>query len=131
MSIQISNVRLRLRSGWTDKAVTLLNRGFPRIHLLSLLKDRPMNAREIIDELINSGGGPSNASPTIVYPLLAKLVEEDLLYQTEEGRYTLTKKGMRVVNDIGSVYRTIRKQIYLLSRFSAKSRKALLGKMQK
>jgi hypothetical protein len=38
-------------------------------------------------------------------------VEEDLLYQTDEGQYALTRKGIRVASDAGTVSRTLKKQI--------------------
>jgi DNA-binding PadR family transcriptional regulator len=120
-----------MRSGWTDKAATLLNRGFPRIYLLNLLKDKPMNAKEIIDTLLIASVGTWKPSPRIVYPLLAKLVEEDLVYETEKGQYAVTKKGINVANDAGSVYRTLKKQIDSLGKFSTTARNAIVGKMKK
>src|ERR687898_2783604 len=107
-----------MRSGWTDKAIVLLNRGFPRMYLLNMLKDRPMNAKEIIDALLINSGGTWKPSPKIVYPLLAKLVGEDLLYQTDEGQYALTRKGIRVASDAGTVSRTLKKQLNYLAKFS-------------
>ncbi|HZA42180.1 MAG TPA: PadR family transcriptional regulator [Nitrososphaeraceae archaeon] len=107
-----------MRSGWTDKAIVLLNRGFPRMYLLSMLKNKPMNAKELIETLLINSGGKWKPSPKIVYPLLAKLLEEDLLYQTEEGQYALTRKGTRVVSDAGTVSRTLKKQVNYLGKLS-------------
>ncbi|MGH9977379.1 MAG: PadR family transcriptional regulator [Nitrososphaeraceae archaeon] len=120
-----------MRSGWTDKAVTLLNRGFPRMYLLNMLKDRPMNAKEIIETLLINSGGTWRPSPKIVYPLLAKLVEEDLLYQTDEGQYALTIKGIRVARDAGTVSRTLKKQVNYFSKFSTLAGNALVTKVKK
>lgn len=120
-----------MRSGWADKATTLLNRGFPRMYLLNMLKDRPMNAKEIIDALLINSGGTWKPSPKIVYPLLAKLVGEDLLYQTDEGQYALTRKGIRVASDAGTVSRTLKKQLNYLARFSTLAGNTFIAKAKK
>ena len=121
----------QMRSGWAEKAVTLLNRGFPRMYLLNMLKDRPMNAKEIIETLLINSGGTWRPSPKIVYPLLAKLVEEDLLYQTDDdGQYALTIKGIRVASDAGTVTRTLKKQINYFSKFRTLAGNAFVTKVK-
>jgi DNA-binding PadR family transcriptional regulator len=120
-----------MRPGWADKAVTLLNRGFPRMYLLNMLKDRPMNAKEIIETLLVNSGGTWRPSPKIVYPLLAKLVEEDLLYQTDDGQYALTRKGTKVARDAGTVSRTLKKQVNYFTKFSTSAGNALVTKVKK
>jgi DNA-binding PadR family transcriptional regulator len=77
------------------------------MYILNMLKDKPMNTKEIIETLIINSGGTWKPSPKIVYPLLAKLVDEDLLHQTDEGQYALTRKGTRVASDAGTVSRTL------------------------
>lgn len=120
-----------MRPGWADKAVTLLNRGFPRMYLLNMLKDRPMNAKEIIETLLVNSKGTWTPSPKIVYPLLAKLVEEDLLYQTDDGQYALTRKGIRVARDAGTVSRTLKKQVNYFTKFSTTAGNAFVTKLKK
>jgi DNA-binding PadR family transcriptional regulator len=120
-----------MRSGWADKATTLLNRGFPRMYLLNMLKDRPMNAKEIIEALLINSGGTWKPSPKIVYPLLAKLMDEELLYQTDEGRYALTTKGIRVASDAGTVSRTLKRQINYFVKFSTLAGNSFLTKVKK
>jgi DNA-binding PadR family transcriptional regulator len=100
-----------MASGWTDRATALLNRGFPRMYILSIVKERPMDAKDIIENLLIDSGGTWNPSPKNVYHLLAKLVEEDLLYQTDEGQYALTRKGIRVSSDAGKVSKTLKNQV--------------------
>jgi DNA-binding PadR family transcriptional regulator len=120
-----------MRSGWADKAITLLNRGFPRMYLLNMLKDKPMNAKEIVETLLIESGGSWKSSPKIVYPLLAKLVEEDLLYQTDEGQYALTRKGIRVASDAGTVSRTLKKQINFFGKFGMLAGNTIVTKVKK
>jgi DNA-binding PadR family transcriptional regulator len=121
----------QLHSGWADKATSLLNRGFPRMYILNMLKDKPMNAKEIIDTLIINSGGTWKPSPKIVYPLLAKLVYEGLLYQTDEGQYALTRKGIRVASDAGTVSRTLKKQVTNIGKFSSMAGSKFIAKIKK
>lgn len=120
-----------MRSGWADKATTLLNRGFPRMYILNMLRDKPMNAKEIIETLLINSGGKWKSSPKIVYPLLAKLVEEDLLYQTDESQYALTRKGIRVASDAGTVSRTLKKQVTYFGKFRALTGNTFVTKLKK
>lgn len=81
------------------------------MYILSIVKDRPMDAKDIIENLLINSGGTWKPSPKNVYHLLAKLVEEDLLYQTDEGQYALTRKGIRVSSDAGKVSKTLKNQV--------------------
>jgi DNA-binding PadR family transcriptional regulator len=101
------------------------------MYLLNMLKDRPMNAKEIIETLLVNSGGAWRPSPKIVYPLLAKLVEEDLLYQTDDGQYALTRKGIRVARDAGTVSRTLKKQVNYFTNFSTTAGHAFVTKVKK
>ncbi|MGH9965865.1 MAG: PadR family transcriptional regulator, partial [Nitrososphaeraceae archaeon] len=114
-----------------DKATALLNRGFPRMYLLNMLKDKPMNAKEIVETLLIKSGGSWKPSPKVVYPLLAKLVEEDLLYQTDEGQYALTRKGIRVASDAGTVSRTLKKQVSFFGKFGIPAGNTIVTKVKK
>lgn len=96
-----------------------------------MLKDKPMNAKEIIDTLIINSGGTWKPSPKIVYPLLAKLVYEGLLYQTDEGQYALTRKGIRVASDAGTVSRTLKKQVTNIGKFSSMAGSKFVAKIKK
>lgn len=132
MSLLLVRIRItQMRSGWADKATTLLNRGFPRMYILNMLRDKPMNAKEIIETLLINSGGKWKSSPKIVYPLLAKLVEEDLLYQTDESQYALTRKGIRVASDAGTVSRTLKKQVTYFGKFRALTGNTFVTKLKK
>lgn len=131
MSYGLVRTRTQLRSGWANKATSLLNRGFPRMYILNMLKDKPMNTKEIIETLIINSGGTWKPSPKIVYPLLAKLVDEDLLHQTDEGQYALTRKGTRVASDAGTVSRTLKKQVTYFGKFSTLAGSRFVTKVKK
>jgi DNA-binding PadR family transcriptional regulator len=123
-----------MRSEWTAKATSLLNRGFPRMYILGMIKDRPMDAKEIIENLLINSGGTWKPSPKSIYHLLAKLVEEDLLYQTDRGQYALTSKGIRVASDAGKVskaLKTLKKQANSYIKFSNLADNAYVSKLRK
>ena len=101
------------------------------MYLLNMLKDKPMNGKEIIETLLINSGGTWKPSPKIVYPLLAKLVEEDLLYQTEVGQYALTRKGIRVASDAGTVSRTLKKQVNYFGKFGTLAVNSFVTKVRK
>jgi len=74
-------------------------KGFLRLHVLKLLKDKPMSGSEIMEEIGKQTGGRWRPSPGSVYPLLAWLQEkgytEEMLKEKGDTtkRYFLTEKG--------------------------------------
>lgn len=44
--------------------------------------------------------GPRRLSPNAVYPLLKKMIDEDLIIKLEDGRYELTEKGQKNVHNM-------------------------------
>lgn len=127
----VSIRKTQMLSGWANKATALFNRGFPRMYLLNMLKEKPMNAKEIIETLLINSGGTWKPSPKNVYPLLSKLVEEDLLYRTDEGQYALTKKGIRVASDAGTVSRTLKKQVNYFGKLSTLAGNTFVTRVKK
>ena len=43
---------------------------------------------------------PKRPSPGSVYPMLKKMVDEDLIHKREDGRYELTEKGQKVIHKL-------------------------------
>lgn len=85
-----------------------------RIWILHVLDENgPENGVEIMDaiqehqmdiELMGFGRSrghrPSRPSPGSVYPMLKKMVEEDLINKREDGKYELTEKGAKLVSKL-------------------------------
>ena len=86
-----------------------------RIWILHVLDEHgPVNGVEIMDaiqehqeslELMGfrrhpRGHRPPRPSPGSVYPMLKKMVEEDLINKQEDGKYELTEKGEKVVSKL-------------------------------
>lgn len=86
-----------------------------RIWILHVLDEHgPGNGVEIMDaiqehqeslELMSfhrhtKGHRPPRPSPGSVYPMLKKMIEEDLINKREDGKYELTKKGEDIVSKL-------------------------------
>jgi DNA-binding PadR family transcriptional regulator len=83
---------------------SVVPRGFSRFYVLSLLRERPMTGKQIMDETERRSRGAWRPSPGLVYPLLA------------------TDKGVRVLEDYE------RSQEEFEKRFGAWIRLGLFGR---
>jgi DNA-binding PadR family transcriptional regulator len=73
---------------------SVVPRGFSKFYVLSLLKERPMTGKEIMEETAKRTQGSWKPSPGLVYPLLGKLLSSGLIEEVEEGRgYKITESG--------------------------------------
>ena len=86
-------------SDWFSRVGSAIPRGFSRHYILELLSEQPMTGKEIIDKAILQTEGKWKPSPGLIYPLLGRLLEEELIEEHENGRYGITKKG--IVYSIG------------------------------
>ncbi len=107
-----------------SKIGSSIPRGFSRRHILQFLKQHPMvTAKEIVDMAIEQSEGRWKPSPGYVYPMIWKLLDKGLISEVDNGRYSLTKKGMKLLSDIEWVYNLLEKKDYVVPRIknSAKS----------
>lgn len=73
---------------------SVVPRGFSRYYVLSLLHEKPMTGKQIMEETSKRTNGSWKPSPGLVYPLLGKLLSSGLIEEVEEGRgYQITKRG--------------------------------------
>ena len=73
---------------------SVVPRGFSKYYVLSLLHERPMTGKEIMEETTKRTNGSWKPSPGLVYPLLGKLLSSGLIEEVENGRgYQITKAG--------------------------------------
>ena len=63
---------------------SVVPRGFSRFYVLSLLKERPMTGKEIMEETAMRTEGAWKPSPGLVYPLLGKLLSGGCIEEVEE-----------------------------------------------
>ena len=75
-----------------------------------------MTGKEIIDKAILQSDGKWRPSPGLIYPLLGRLFEEDLIAEIDNGKYKITGKGLDIAADIESVHNILQKQLDVMLR---------------
>ncbi len=98
-----------LHKEFHEKMEQMQRFGGLRILILHVLDENgPGNGVEIMDAIqahhesckSHRGHRPPRPSPGSVYPMLKKMVNEDLLTKREDGKYELTEKGNKVINKL-------------------------------
>jgi len=103
-------------SEWLSRVGSAIPRGFSRHYILSLLKEESMTGKEIIDRATVQSSGKWKPSPGLIYPLLGRLLDEGLIEEKEDGRYTITNKGLAITEDLESFSNVIQKQMDVMLR---------------
>ena len=98
-------------SDWFQRVGSSVPRGFSWYYILELLQKKPHTGKEIIDTAIKQSGGRWKPSPGLIYPLLGRLLEEELIEEAKNGKYQVSKKGKNTLNDLESFNDIIRKQL--------------------
>jgi DNA-binding PadR family transcriptional regulator len=101
---------------WLARVGSAIPRGFSRQYILSLLRDQPMTGKQIIDRATVQSDGKWKPSPGLIYPLLGRLLDEGLVVEDEDGKYTITKKGLEITSDLQTFGNMIQKQIDVMLR---------------
>ncbi|HEX9677594.1 MAG TPA: PadR family transcriptional regulator [Nitrososphaera sp.] len=103
-------------SEWLARVGSSIPRGFSRHYILALLKEKPMTGKEIIDKAIAQTEGRWKPSPGLIYPLLGRLLDDGLAVENDDGRYSITKKGLAIIRDLESLNGIIHKQLDVILR---------------
>ena len=101
---------------WFQRVGSCVPRGFSRYFILEILKDKPHTGKEIIDYATRQSDGIWKPSPGLVYPLLGRLLEENLIEETDDGKYMLTQKGSTTAADVDKIHEIIKTQMDVLFR---------------
>jgi DNA-binding PadR family transcriptional regulator len=75
-----------------------------------------MTGKEIIDKATFQSEGKWKPSPGLIYPLLGRLLDDGLVVEDNEGRYTITNKGLEITSDLQTFGNMIQKQIDVMLR---------------
>jgi DNA-binding PadR family transcriptional regulator len=106
-------------SNWLSKVGSSIPRGYSRRYVLGLLRQHPMlTTKEIISKAIEYSEGRWRPSAGLIYHMLGKLLAEGLIKEMDNGRYSVTIKGVNMLTDIESARNILQKQIDILSRIS-------------
>lgn len=103
-------------SEWLARVGSAIPRGFSRHYILTLLKEGPMTGKEIIDRATAQTEGRWKPSPGLIYPLLGRLLDDGLVVENDDGRYSITKKGLEIIGDLEALNSVVKKQLDVMLR---------------
>ncbi|MGB7637236.1 MAG: PadR family transcriptional regulator, partial [Nitrososphaeraceae archaeon] len=95
---------MEMISDWLSRVGSSIPRGFSRRYVLDLLTEQPMTGKEIIDKAIVQSQGKWRPSPGLIYPMLGRLLDEGLVDELDDGRYTITTKGLDMAANVESIH---------------------------
>ena len=87
--------------------------------------------QEIIDYAIEQSNGIWKPSPGLIYPLLGRLLDEELIEEAKDGRYQLTKKGSETAADVNKINDIVKNQIDVLFRLGNVGRFVVMDLLEK
>ena len=128
MSLVISLVMI---SEWFQRVGSSIPRGFSRYFILELLKEKTYTGKEIIDYAVEQSNGIWKPSPGLIYPLLGRLLDENLIEEAKDGRYQLTKKGAETAQDVNKINDIVKNQLEVLFRLGNVGRFVALDLLEK
>ena len=103
---------------WVQRVGSAAPRGFSRYYILELLKKQPHTGKEIINSAIEKSDGKWKPSPGLIYPLLGRLLDEGLIEEAENGKYTISKKGEDTIGDLEAFSKIVKNQLETVFRVS-------------
>ena len=107
---------MSMLSYWLSKVGSSIPRGFSRRYILELLTEQPMAGKEIIDKAIIQSEGKWRPSPGLIYPMLGRLLEEELISELDNGQYKVTSKGLDMAANLECIHSVFQKQMDLIFR---------------
>ena len=118
-------------SEWFQRVGSSIPRGFSRYFVLELLKEKTYTGKEIIDYAVEQSNGIWKPSPGLIYPLLGRLLDENLIEETKDGRYQLTKEGEETAKDVDKMNEIVKNQLEVLFRLGNVGRFVALDILEK
>ena len=118
-------------SEWFQRVGSSIPRGFSRYFVLELLKEKTYTGKEIIDYAVEQSNGIWKPSPGLIYPLLGRLLDENLIEETKDGRYQLTREGEETAKDVDKMNEIVKNQLEVLFRLGNVGRFVALDILEK
>lgn len=106
-------------SQWMQRVGSAVPRGFSRYFILENLKKRPCTGKEIIDLAVKQSGGKWKPSPGLIYPLLGRLLDDNLIEETKDGKYQITRKGRAMTDDLETLNKIVKNQLDVMFRIGS------------
>ena len=118
-------------SEWFQRVGSSVPRGFSRYFILELLEKKAHTGKEIIDYAVMKSNGLWKPSPGLIYPLLGRLLDEELIEETKDGKYKITKKGAETAQDVEKINVVIKKQLDVIFRLGSVGRVIAIDLLEK
>jgi DNA-binding PadR family transcriptional regulator len=118
-------------SEWFQRVGSSVPRGFSRYFILELLKKKNRTGKEIIDYAVEQSNGIWKPSPGLIYPLLGRLLDEELIQESKDGKYELTKKGLETAADVDKINDIVKTQLDVLFRLGNVGRFVAMDLLEK
>lgn len=99
-----------------SKVRSKVPRGFTRFYALHLIDEKPMTGKEIIEEATVRSEGEWRPSPGLIYPLLGRLLKDELIDENDDGKFIITEKGIEALRDHIKLQDQLEKQINLVTK---------------
>ncbi|HYL67026.1 MAG TPA: PadR family transcriptional regulator [Nitrosopumilaceae archaeon] len=109
-------ISLVMISQWVQRVGSSVPRGFSRYFILEVLEKNPSTGKEIIDNATTQSGGRWKPSPGLIYPLLGRLLDENLIEEAKDGKYQITKKGRLIADDLETLNKIVKNQMDVMFR---------------
>lgn len=103
-------------SQWIQRVGSVVPRGFSRYFILESLKKHPCTGKEIIDLAVKQSDGKWKPSPGLIYPLLGRLLDDNLIEETKDGKYQITRKGRAMTDDLETLNNIVKNQLDVMFR---------------
>ena len=89
-------------------------RGFTRFYVLHLISQRPMTGKEIMVEAEKQSEGEWIPSPGLIYPLLGRLLKDNLIEENDDGKFIITEAGIEALAQHSKLQEQLEKQLSLV-----------------
>ena len=106
-------------SQWIQRVGSVVPRGFSRYFILESLKKHPYTGKEIIDLAVKQSDGKWKPSPGLIYPLLGRLLDDNLIEETKDGKYQITRKGRAMTDDLETLNNIVKNQLDVMFRIGS------------
>ncbi|GFN39915.1 MAG: PadR family transcriptional regulator [Thaumarchaeota archaeon] len=106
-------------ANWLQRVGSSVPRGFSRYFILDLLKKNPCTGKEIINAATKQSEGKWKPSPGLIYPLLGRLLEENLIQEYKNGKYQITRKGKTTTDDLATINNIVKNQLDVMFRIGS------------
>jgi DNA-binding PadR family transcriptional regulator len=99
-----------------SKVKSTVPRGFTRFYTLYLISKRPMTGKEIMKEAEKRSEGAWRPSPGLIYPLLGRLLRDELILENDGGKFVITEAGEKALKQHSKFQSQLEKQFSLVTK---------------